>query len=395
MNLQGIYFFEDDQGGALTPVTSWNDPWDLLLGAFTLKELATRLWPSIPVQGIRKSEKAQLTPGRYLFLNSRLLSLKELLQLGEQEGSLSVRSETAVGALVTTLDSPWEGDLSAFVEEVASTSQLQQIVPQLGSYYWEFVRVNRNRLESDADLYELGKHEGVIHERATLLNPEHISIAKECEVGPGAVLDARNGRILLETGAVVGANAVIVGPVYIGSHTIVHPQSYIRPETSLGAHCRIGGEVGKSIILANSDKQHHGYLGRSYVGSWCNIGAGCTTSTLKNTHGEIAVELGAQRLPTGLEALGSFIGDHVKTGTNMSLEPGTVVGAFSNVFGQGSVPKTIASFTWLDAAQGGQTFQIEKAREVADRFMRGRGSSVSDAQWSRMEALFRLTHGHV
>ena len=52
-----------------------------------------------------------------------------------------------------------------------------------------------------------------------------------------------------------------VWPVHIGSHTTVMPLTLIRPGTSIGTMCRVGGEVSNSIIHGYSNKQHDGFLG--------------------------------------------------------------------------------------------------------------------------------------
>ena len=59
---------------------------------------------------------------------------------------------------------------------------------------------------------------------------------------------------------------------------------------SLGHHTKVGGEVEASIIEPYSNKQHHGFLGHSYVGSWVNLGAGTSNSDLKNTYGPVNME---------------------------------------------------------------------------------------------------------
>ena len=44
--------------------------------------------------------------------------------------------------------------------------------------------------------------------------------------------------------------------------------------TTLGPHCRVGGEVEASIVHGHSNKYHDGFLGHAYVGEWVNLGAG-------------------------------------------------------------------------------------------------------------------------
>ena len=55
-------------------------------------------------------------------------------------------------------------------------------------------------------------------------------------------------------------------------------------------------------------RDHEGFVGDSYIGEWANLGAGTTTSNLKNTYGQVSLRLGKKTLPTGKQFLGSLIG---------------------------------------------------------------------------------------
>src|SRR4029079_16305029 len=113
---------------------------------------------------------------------------------------------------------------------------------------------------------------------------------------PGCVLDASKGPILVGAGATLGANCVIQGPCAIGAHSSVMPVALIRPGTTIGPGCKVGGEVSNTILQANSNKSHEGFLGDSYLGEWVNLGAGTTTSNLKNTYGEVSMKIGSREI---------------------------------------------------------------------------------------------------
>src|SRR5437763_4018609 len=113
------------------------------------------------------------------------------------------------------------------------------------------------------------------------------------------------------------------------------PLACIRPGTSIGQLSKVGGEVSMSIILGNSNKAHHGYLGDSYLGKWVNLGAGTTTSNLKNTYGEITVKRGGKEFPTGRRTLGALVGDHTKTSILTRLVTGSYIGFYTSLAGPG------------------------------------------------------------
>ena len=69
------------------------------------------------------------------------------------------------------------------------------------------------------------------------------------------------------------AVAVVVGPAFIGDGSIVRACATISGGTSIGPVCKVGGEVQASVLQSHSNKQHGGFLGHSFVGSWVNLGA--------------------------------------------------------------------------------------------------------------------------
>src|SRR5262249_705025 len=131
---------------------------------------------------------------------------------------------------------------------------------------------------------------------------------------------------------------------YVGPRTHILGAK-IRKGTTLGPNCRIGGEVEASIIQGNTNKYHDGFLGHSYVGEWVNLGAGTQTSDLRNDYADVHVTVAGERVATGLNKVGCFIGDHTKTGLGVLLNTGTTVGVFCNLLPAGRLlPKCIPSF---------------------------------------------------
>jgi len=213
---------------------------------------------------------------------------------------------------------------------------------------------------------------------------ENIVVGSGAKLGPGCVLDTSRGPVVVDAGATVGANAVLEGPCYVGQYSYVRPLSLIRSGTTIGAMCRVGGEISNSIISPYSNKAHDGYLGDSIVGSWVNLGAGTNTSNLKNTYGEVTLKIGERKIQTGRRRLGSIIGDHTKTAIGTRLNTGSYIGACCQLAGPGLAPKFVPSFSfWTD--QGMQKYQLDKAIEVARRAMERRDRQLSSTD----EAILR------
>jgi len=165
-----------------------------------------------------------------------------------------------------------------------------------------------------------------------------IFIGKDAIVDGGVVLDSREGPIYIEPGVQVSNLTCLEGPAYVGRESRL-AGGRITGGCSFGPQCRIGGEVQSTIVLGYSNKWHHGFLGHSYVGEWVNLGALTTNSDLKNNYSPVHVDLGDKSVDTGQIKVGSFIGDHVKTGIGTLLDTGASIGFGSNIFGGGLVER--------------------------------------------------------
>jgi UDP-N-acetylglucosamine diphosphorylase / glucose-1-phosphate thymidylyltransferase / UDP-N-acetylgalactosamine diphosphorylase / glucosamine-1-phosphate N-acetyltransferase / galactosamine-1-phosphate N-acetyltransferase len=158
-------------------------------------------------------------------------------------------------------------------------------------------------------------------------------------VAPGATLgeyvltETQSGPIIIDRDAKVGPYTLIRGPVYIGPRTKILEHAAIKDAVSLGHTTKIGGEVEASIVEPFSNKQHHGFLGHSYLGSWINLGAGTCNSDLKNTYGAVNMEYPAGKATTGMQFLGCVMGDYSKTAINTGIFTGKVIGVCSMMYG--------------------------------------------------------------
>ncbi|HEX8550083.1 MAG TPA: hypothetical protein VF681_00870 [Abditibacteriaceae bacterium] len=180
-------------------------------------------------------------------------------------------------------------------------------------------------------------------------SPSDVHIGHGAVVQPGCVLDVSGGPIIIAPRAVVKWSQ-IQGPVFIGEGCVADG-ARLRPGTSLGPNCKVGGEISASIFQSRVNKAHDGFVGNSWAGRWVNFGALATTSNLKNTYGTIRIQTAPEEtLDTGTQFLGSLVGDHTKIGIGQMLTTGSLIGTGCNIFGGGVAPKWIPSFAWGGAA---------------------------------------------
>jgi UDP-N-acetylglucosamine diphosphorylase/glucosamine-1-phosphate N-acetyltransferase len=196
-----------------------------------------------------------------------------------------------------------------------------------------------------------------------MIEQENVWLGEGVKPAPGVVLDGSKGPVVVDHNATLGANCVLQGPCYVGPYAAISPLAIIRPGTSIGMMCRVGGEVSNSIIFGYTNKVHEGFLGDSYIGKWVNLGAGTTTSNLKNTYGEISVQTPQGPVKTGRRFLGALIGDHSKTSIGTRLPAGSYVG-FSSMLALSSIaPKVTSSFSF-NTDEGAQAYRLDKAIDV-------------------------------
>lgn len=248
---------------------------------------------------------------------------------------------------------------------------------ELVSAPWDLIHHNPDELRRYAG--ERARRDLPSMNGVHLVNESAVHIEPNAVIKPGVVLDAESGPIIIDESARISPHVTIQGPAYIGRHTLVQPGAVIREATSIGAWCKVGGEIEGSVIHGYSNKQHHGFLGHAYVCEWVNLGAGTCNSDLKNTYGSVRVALTGTALDTGRMFVGSFIADHAKTAINVSLPTGAVVGFASNVNVSRFADKFTPSFAWC-TDDSRTRYDPARALEVAKKAMSRRNVTMSPAE---------------
>ena len=254
---------------------------------------------------------------------------------------------------------------------------------------WDPMALHPAMMKEDGAALALGRIEGEVHPSAILVNPSAITIEKGAEVKAGAVLDASDGFIYIGAGAVVEPVALLMENVYVAPGGRVKSGARIYSNVCIGGGSKAGGEIEDSIMEPFSNKQHDGFLGHSYISSWCNLGAGTDTSDLKNNYSPVSIETAQGKMATDQQFLGLVMGEHSKCSIGTRFNTGTVVGTSSNVFGDGMPAKYIPSFSWGDGRTGNSEYEADKAVETARRVMARRKIEMSAAY----EAMFRAAAG--
>lgn len=210
------------------------------------------------------------------------------------------------------------------------------------------------------------------------------------ELGPHVATDSRSGPIVLEDEVTIEPFAFLKGPIHIDHHSRVRTHSFLCGYLSIGHTVKIGGDVQASIFEAYSNKQHGGFLGHSYVGSWVNLGAGTSNSDLKNTYGLVNARYLKEKVPTGMQFCGATFGDYSRTAIQTSIFTGLSIGVGSFLYGYITAP--VPSFTNY-ARSLGQVGGVpcEVLEKVQARMFARRGLVQRGCDAKLLQAIYELT----
>jgi len=400
-----VYLFEDEKWRNFRPLSYSRPISDLRVGCTALGE-KIEAYAGKAVKGlivrkylapVAKEEHPGLLVNQVkdesaLFVNSRFIPTGDfhgdIVDLAPGDVLLDKRED------VIAFNGPYRILKEALEEGTVVNEKLRNLARSsrkidiaMPLYIWDLIRLNAQELIRDFEILKKRGTFGKIDMGVHILNRMYVYIDETAVIKPGVVIDAEEGPVFIDRDVTIGPNSVLVGPLYIGPGSVVKMGAKINHGVSLGPVTKVGGEIEETIIQGYSNKQHEGFLGHAYLGSWVNIGADTNNSDLKNTYGPIKVNFFGQEINTGMIFLGLIMGDHSKSGINTMFNTGTIVGFSANVFGGDFPPKFIPSFGW-GGASGISEYDLEKALEVAKRVMQRRNVKLTPAY----EELFRHIH---
>ena len=271
------------------------------------------------------------------------------------------------------------GDLESALNALPEDARVYEGKVKALEHIYDVFLMNGAEIEHDFDELTAGRDGQAIHRSNVVIgDPDRIFIESGAVV-EGVVLNASHGPIYVGKHVEIMEGSCLRGPIALCEHATVNMGSKIYPGTSLGPWCKVGGELNNVVMFGYSNKAHDGFLGNAVVGEWCNLGAGCVASNLKNDYTEIKLwNYPSHRfLRTGLQFCGLIMGDHSKAGINTMFNTATVVGVGVNVHGSGFPRNFIASFSEGGTA-GFNDLPMEKFFDTASRMMARRGKALSD-----------------
>jgi UDP-N-acetylglucosamine diphosphorylase/glucosamine-1-phosphate N-acetyltransferase len=367
-----VILIEDDAVDELYPLSLTSNSWQLRTGRHTIIERwrAALSDASIAVHSHRtlhqklyehespNPDMSQSAP-LLIVLSTFLLSPESMKRLAHHASQISragviVDGTSTVGAILPMTPIHVDDIISLIDTTPSDDVDLVSVEGKLVRRSWDVLDAVSDGVAWDASLAPC-------------------RIAPSAKIDPTAVIDESLGPVLIDEDAVIGALSVLQGPISIGAHAVVKPLAHIT-HSVIGPHCKVGGEVSVSVLHGFSNKQHYGFLGHTVIGHWVNLGAGTTTSNLKNTYHDVRPRMPWGREDSGRLFLGSLIGDYTRTAIGTLLPTGGVYGVCTHIMAPGLSVSKQSSFVWSD----GVVYDREKAFETCDAMMKRRGLELSE-----------------
>lgn len=316
---------------------------------------------------------AVLAAGSVIASSRCVVALNEVLATGDSQWdcggrvcAVRLRSDLPASALL---------DGSASLDDLATAGESRALAGRWVDAVWDFVAQLSPQLHDDlAALTPTIRTSTLMYDS---IGSHSLTVEEDARIEPYVIFDATAGPIMVRRGASVAAFTRVVGPCYIGADAAIVGDRVAN--CSIGEMSKIRGEMSSSIVLGHSNKGHTGFVGHSYLGRWVNLGAGTTTSNLKNTYGSVQLWTPQGVRDTGQQFLGTLFGDHGKTGIGTMLTTGAVIGAGANVFGAAMPPKYVPPFAWGER-EPYAAFGAAKFLDVAQRVMARRQVVLGERQ---------------
>lgn len=164
-------------------------------------------------------------------------------------------------------------------------------------------------------------------------------IVKLGETLPEEEYEKRGENVWIAKSAKVFDSAYINGPAIIGRNAEVRQCAFIRGNAIVGEGAVVGNSTElKNVILFNKVQvPHYNYVGDSVLGYKSHMGAGSITSNVKSDKKLVVVKTPEGNIETGIKKFGAMLGDEVEVGCGTVLNPGSVVGAHTNIYPLSSV----------------------------------------------------------
>ena len=395
-----ILFDKPDVRENLLPITFTRPISDIRIGITTIKEKWQRYFPEASfsywtTEYLHPKFSTIATDDNY-FIAGNIIPDNEIVE----------RIKNLQSGEWLTVNNGWEniafrGKLYDF--ETQNSNKVTDYQHTLTSIKWlyDIFTINDKILHDDFLTITSKKESQPLSDTNTIIGNRYFEdgtpkiFIEEGAIVEGAFLNVNNGPIYIGKDCEIMEGSCIRAPFAACEHSIVNMGSKIYGATTLGPYCKVGGELNNVVMIGYSNKGHDGFLGNAVIGEWCNLGAGCSASNLKNDYTEIKLwNYPAHRfLRTGLQFCGLIMGDHSKAGVNSIFNTATVIGVGVNIHGTGFPRNFVPSFSEGSSA-GFTDVSLAKFFAVAERVMARRNVKLTDTDKQIFQNIFDIADNY-
>lgn len=135
------------------------------------------------------------------------------------------------------------------------------------------------------------------------------------------------GNVHISDGAKVLEGVCIKGPCFLGENVIVGNNAILRGGVVAEKDAVIGATMEvKNSFLAEGVTTHTGFIGDSIIGPFSRLAAGFCSANVRFDRGFITSNVRGEEVNSYKTHLGTLLGSHVDSGTNVSTMPGIIIG---------------------------------------------------------------------
>ncbi len=387
--------FGDQSRNNLLPLTYLRPVSDIRIGILTIREkweMVLKTKTSTLTEKYLEKKFPIVKDKDNILINGSICPtpglVKEIEGLKSNQALVNSDSIIALHLEEGDIEKTGEMDIEG-IDEVETQQEIKKI-----NNVWEIFSKNGDAIQSDFELMTKNRKSEKLSDTNGVIGLENIFIEKGAKV-EFATLNASTGPIYIGKDSEIMEGSVIRGPFALCNNSTVKMSAKIYGPTTIGPHCKVGGEINNSVFFGYSNKAHDGFLGNSVIAEWCNLGADTNNSNLKNSYDSVKLWNYPQStfVNTGRQFCGLIMGDHSKTGINTMFNTGTVVGVNANIFGSGFQRNFIPSFSW-GGTKGFKTFNIKKALEIAEMVYSRRDLGFEKTDKDILQYVFELTSGN-
>lgn len=369
-----IIFFDDATWEELQPLTLTRPVCEIRTGIFTIRKKWMKYLDGSDFSYITRDHlkcKYKFSPAKTnIIINSSFLPDNEVAKTIKKltGNSVLMHGNIPVAAKLNN------ENISEYIKGAYSNFKIVEYAEPVARLrnFCDIFSLNASEIIKDFNIHTKGRRSQPFS-KTVRIHGSHPVFAEEGARAEFCTVNTNDGPVYLGKNAEIMEGCLIRGPFAICSDATLKMGAKIYGGTTVGPHCKVGGEVNNSVFFAYSNKAHDGFIGNSVIGEWVNIGADSNNSNLKNNYAPVKMwNYKAKKFTnTGLTFAGLIMGDHSKCSINSMFNTGTVIGVSCNLFGTGFHRNFVPSFTWGSPA-GYIRFNYDKALEVAKLMMKRR-----------------------